>query len=125
MTGIAAHPWRSSKSLGSVESSAKLGQSSPWRWMPAKAKIGCPGSEAQVCRFAPAGPDQRAKQVAGTRQRSSAWRSVPIQKGLAGYVDHAVDGAEFLERRGRHRSEERRVGKECVSTCRSRWSPYH
>src|SRR3546814_6129740 len=26
---------------------------------------------------------------------------------------------------GGKRSEERRVGKECVSTCRSRWSPYH
>src|SRR3546814_7820504 len=26
---------------------------------------------------------------------------------------------------GCNRSEERRVGKECVSTCRSRWSPYH
>src|SRR3546814_12041267 len=26
---------------------------------------------------------------------------------------------------GGSRSEERRVGKECVSTCRSRWSPYH
>src|SRR3546814_5788968 len=26
---------------------------------------------------------------------------------------------------GLMRSEERRVGKECVSTCRSRWSPYH
>src|SRR3546814_3555779 len=26
---------------------------------------------------------------------------------------------------GVRRSEERRVGKECVSTCRSRWSPYH
>src|SRR3546814_12123798 len=26
---------------------------------------------------------------------------------------------------GTKRSEERRVGKECVSTCRSRWSPYH
>src|SRR3546814_16152671 len=26
---------------------------------------------------------------------------------------------------GDERSEERRVGKECVSTCRSRWSPYH
>src|SRR3546814_19870433 len=25
----------------------------------------------------------------------------------------------------RRRSEERRVGKECVSTCRSRWWPYH
>src|SRR3546814_17503286 len=32
------------------------------------------------------------------------------------------DGNE-LEFKGR--SEERRVGKECVSTCRSRWSPYH
>src|SRR3546814_6861950 len=27
--------------------------------------------------------------------------------------------------RGRDRSEERRVGKEGVGTCRSRWSPYH
>src|SRR3546814_14160453 len=31
-------------------------------------------------------------------------------------------GAELA---ARGRSEERRVGKECVSTCRSRWSPYH
>src|SRR3546814_2047295 len=30
-----------------------------------------------------------------------------------------------LRRRVLVRSEERRVGKECVSTCRSRWSPYH
>src|SRR3546814_14123280 len=28
-------------------------------------------------------------------------------------------------RRNGRRSEERRVGKECVSPCRSRWSPYH
>ena len=26
---------------------------------------------------------------------------------------------------GDYRSEERRVGKECTSWCRSRWSPYH
>ena len=26
---------------------------------------------------------------------------------------------------GRERSEERRVGKECMPVCRSRWSPYH
>src|SRR3546814_15858525 len=32
---------------------------------------------------------------------------------------------KFLEKAGLTRSEERRVGKECVSTCRSRWSPYH
>src|SRR3546814_17600861 len=30
-----------------------------------------------------------------------------------------------LVAQGVARSEERRVGKECVSTCRSRWSPYH
>src|SRR3546814_3583699 len=30
-----------------------------------------------------------------------------------------------LDNTVRVRSEERRVGKECVSTCRSRWSPYH
>src|SRR3546814_12832617 len=38
----------------------------------------------------------------------------------------AVKRAEAnLERIRTLRSEERRVGKECVSTCRSRWSPYH
>src|SRR3546814_12433879 len=31
----------------------------------------------------------------------------------------------WAERCGAERSEERRVGKECVSTCRSRWSPCH
>src|SRR3546814_11789048 len=35
-------------------------------------------------------------------------------------VDHVL-----LSIRSGERSEERRVGKECVSTCRSRWSPYH
>src|SRR3546814_8133358 len=32
---------------------------------------------------------------------------------------------ELITIAARIRSEERRVGKECVSTCRSRWSPYH
>src|SRR3546814_10968951 len=37
-----------------------------------------------------------------------------------------ADRAPVQEPGLRHgRSEERRVGKECVSTCRSRWSPYH
>src|SRR3546814_13919658 len=35
---------------------------------------------------------------------------------------HQIAGAECSTE---PRSEERRVGKECVSTCRSRWSPYH
>src|SRR3546814_13629453 len=39
----------------------------------------------------------------------------------------AIADAVAAKRRSpkRIRSEERRVGKECVSTCRSRWSPYH
>src|SRR3546814_1857470 len=36
----------------------------------------------------------------------------------------AIDDNDSYEG-GLSRSEERRVGKECVSTCRSRWSPYH
>src|SRR3546814_4241346 len=36
-----------------------------------------------------------------------------------------VNPGHFNMQRQTLRSEERRVGKECVSTCRSRWSPYH
>src|SRR3546814_946028 len=39
--------------------------------------------------------------------------------------DPAAIRAQVLAGAGETRSEERRVGKECVSTCRSRWSPYH
>src|SRR3546814_13986672 len=39
--------------------------------------------------------------------------------------DAAAAVAESLNLPRKQRSEERRVGKECVSTCRSRWSPYH
>src|SRR3546814_1854731 len=42
---------------------------------------------------------------------------------LASYVDK--DSTLRIEAIKHERSEERRVGKECVSTCRSRWSPDH
>src|SRR3546814_11534649 len=43
------------------------------------------------------------------------------------YANEVADGVLLPEDRAARarRSEERRVGKECVSTCRSRWSPYH
>src|SRR3546814_16441651 len=56
------------------------------------------------------------------------------RRGAAGGADRAVEPAPERGRAGKilglepgalPRSEERRVGKECVSTCRSRWSPYH
>src|SRR3546814_15861926 len=39
--------------------------------------------------------------------------------------DHNFLSSSLRTCSARSRSEERRVGKECVSTCRSRWSPYH
>src|SRR3546814_5237971 len=48
--------------------------------------------------------------------------SHPFYTGKMKLVDTAGRVEKF---RQRYRSEERRVGKECVSTCRSRWSPYH
>src|SRR3546814_4741553 len=48
--------------------------------------------------------------------------------GCAGWcgLDDRRNSCPASARSGeRVRSEERRVGKECVSTCRSRWSPYH
>ena len=40
----------------------------------------------------------------------------------APYLHRDHNQGTFVKRK---RSEERRVGKECVSLCRSRWSPYH
>src|SRR3546814_20891565 len=48
-----------------------------------------------------------------------------IEYGLIVGLIAAVLVAILLAIGGADRSEERRVGKECVSTCRSRWSPYH
>src|SRR3546814_12698106 len=54
----------------------------------------------------------------GTAAQAVAALQAAIQ-GLAGPAGTpGTDGVDG-------RSEERRVGKECVSTCRSRWSPYH
>src|SRR3546814_3435345 len=49
------------------------------------------------------------------------------EKARAGLTVSSIMVAAGPEGRiiGLIRSEERRVGKECVSTCRSRWSPYH
>ena len=41
------------------------------------------------------------------------------------YQSEVLGEAAFLGLIKVARSEERRVGKECLSLCRSRWSPYH
>src|SRR3546814_1900275 len=52
----------------------------------------------------------------------------PFREGQdAPYFEAAQIATTLRDHEVQHasRSEERRVGKECVSTCRSRWSPYH
>src|SRR3546814_15125611 len=45
--------------------------------------------------------------------------------GEIGFVVFHANQLYLTKVNGLNRSEERRVGKECVSTCRSRWSPNH
>ena len=62
-------------------------------------------------------------------QRQTVLRNLSVVEGMD--VDALLAGVrwnfetfpEYLD--AIERSEERRVGKECVTTCRSRWSPYH
>src|SRR3546814_1290312 len=60
--------------------------------------------------------------------RVRSWHPPP-DIGVMADDDTEADPSRLDEDRIEHedvrRSEERRVGKECVSTCRSRWSPYH
>src|SRR3546814_12831341 len=55
--------------------------------------------------------------------REEMGRSAVALCKACGYVGAGT--VEFIFDENHHRSEERRVGKECVSTCRIRWSPYH
>src|SRR3546814_3604760 len=89
------------------------------------------------------------KQKTAYEMRISDWSSDVCSSDLqkadwinASWLHHRFDGRPAIARQrvaeiamrvpqaierggGGERSEERRVGKECVSTCRSRWSPYH
>src|SRR3546814_2948567 len=53
--------------------------------------------------------------LAAAAHRLVVLRGIEVDTVAAVVLGHVAGG----------RSEERRVGKECVSTCRSRWSPYH
>src|SRR3546814_20750239 len=85
---------------------------------------------------------QAAPARSPTRPPTGYWRwvagwgsgPVPLRKSLfRDFSNRLSGGRAFLRAIGEAlaqllelgRSEERRVGKECVSTCRSRWSPYH
>src|SRR3546814_12664623 len=82
-----------------------LGRATSWRGRGQDERWSVPG---------PGGSGRDGRQLLG------------VLRGVLEVVDLVV--AQVLEDpvlRGQHRSEERRVGKECVSTCRSRGAPYH
>src|SRR3546814_5863716 len=66
-----------------------------------------------------------AAEAALTRATSGRDHVYQAKSPGAGGILEAIRHFPEFRSFDRERSEERRVGKECVSTCRSRWSPYH
>src|SRR3546814_3029394 len=61
----------------------------------------------------------------GNRREFSAGEAFFVPQSFRGTWETVEPSKKFfVALPGSRRSEERRVGKECVSTCRSRWSPY-
>src|SRR3546814_18005499 len=64
----------------------------------------------------------------GQRYAIIGWRQWGQLLEIEEFANANYVGDDSLPWKGtqaKRRSEERRVGKECVSPCRSRWSPYH
>src|SRR3546814_13957388 len=78
------------------------------------------------------GKQRGPNQSPGYAPAVSSWSAGLKVVRCIGYDDGAKDARRIGKSEDQRyiyvyplRSEERRVGKECVSTCRSRWSPYH
>src|SRR3546814_18148589 len=69
--------------------------------------------------------ERRAQEIPGRRQGlvTIGLRAAPLRFKPAALFNCAAHCVEAVIRR--ERSEERRVGNECVSRCRCRWSPYN
>src|SRR3546814_13054991 len=65
--------------------------------------------------------DKQAAPVTVAPKKEPPSKAVPLIRKA---MEQAWDDEEWIHI-GTVRSEERRVGQECVSTCRSRWSPEH
>src|SRR3546814_779729 len=83
-----------------------------------------------ACATVPDAQERQARKEQAGQSADTGWSS--YQQGRD--IVKRAGTAREQDFRARHqaieaaisgRSEERRVGKECVRTCRSRWSPYH
>src|SRR3546814_19492533 len=93
------------------------------------AKAGAPRATQSSADNAMAAPAASAAASAedGGRVRAADKRIINGKTDVNPLVPFKYKWAweKYLATCSNHRSEERRVGKECGSTCRSRWSPYH
>src|SRR3546814_14432767 len=92
-------------------------------------------SDLRLGLFEPEGPEERKLLLrpAGADRKAARGNPVQIAPPQAAEIARALKHRDLVEHAGivngrqqpPPRSDERRVGKECVSTCRSRWSPSH
>src|SRR3546814_5748776 len=84
---------------------------------------------SDVCSSDLKGGDQlgRRRRAGGLSRHAcpAVWGDRSGRRGRARRRGRGRGRVVVSRRAATGRSEERRVGKECVSTCRSRWSPYH
>src|SRR3546814_13886760 len=79
------------------------------------------GRDATLEGFA---ADQENLDEAVEAQVKKVFKSATVSFNRRAFDDYSeIKPLRWVDTNGR--SEERRVGKECVSTCRSRWLPYH
>src|SRR3546814_10361360 len=98
--------------VATVSTVSTVSLCSPWRCLPAlQAKHEPFDQGSSVARVV---QHQRQASLQGQK------RCVEDDQAVCGNGIHSGRAGQAGDR-----SEERRVGKECVSTCRSRWSPYH
>ena len=71
-------------------------------------------------------PEEKARVLIDLQLLQAGWHVCDRNEiDLVNHVGNAVREVIMDKGHGRARSEERRVGKECLRLCRSRWSPYH
>src|SRR3546814_13267119 len=96
----------------------------PGRQLGAVLAVGILDDQFAAVVFIRPGQEQRAGQVGADAKISVAHGTDRIVDMGAESLPRAIAVEQRRENLERQRSEERRVGKECGRTCRSRWSPY-
>ena len=108
----------SDEELSRLRTETKLTRREIDAWFTEKRK-----TVAAAAEFLEPGGEQMDQEAAGTSPSSSRKGSQTPPGGRRASRDKVVRHDTWKSEESR--SEERRVGKECLRLCRSRWSPYH